>query len=255
MSYFIFDNKRVYYNVKGNGSPLLFLHGNTMSSRMFATVINKYNKSFKTIRIDFPGHGKSAQLKQFETDFWYYNSKICYALLKHLEIEKAAVVGTSGGALVGINLCLEHPEVTHCLIADSFEGELPLKSYIESIEEDRRKDKKKIIAQLIWLYMHGFSWRQIVDADTKVNADFYNSGKSFFHKSIAELNVPTLLTGSMQDEYCDHLDDIYAQLKLKNEHLKIHLFESGRHPAMISNGKEFFQVVNEFIKTNNHENQ
>ena len=32
MSYFDFDNKRIYYTIEGSGKPLLLLHGNTASS-------------------------------------------------------------------------------------------------------------------------------------------------------------------------------------------------------------------------------
>lgn len=231
----------------GKGKPLLLLHGNTVSSKMFAQIKNQYAKEYKVILIDFPGHGKSEKLEQFETDFWFFNSQVCYALIKELKLEKVNVVGTSGGALVAINLALEHPELINYLVADSFEGEYPLKSYIDSIVQDRERDKKKLLAKLIWFYCHGFRWKKIVDADTKVNIEFAKSDASFFHKPIEELKVPTLLTGSMKDEYCNHLDKIYGNLKAKNNKLEIHLFEKGNHPAILSNKKHFFELIKEKI--------
>lgn len=247
MAYFEFENRKVYYKIQGKGEPLLLLHGNTVSSRMFKPITKKYSKEFKVITIDFPGHGKSERLEKFENDFWFYNSKATIALIHELQLDKVSVVGTSGGALVAINLALEYPEKIKYLIADSFEGEYPLPSYIESIESDRERDKKKILAKLIWWYCHGSDWKNIVDLDTKVNIEFSKSGKSFFHKSISELNVPTILMGSKKDEYCDHLDKIYGELKEKNESLEIHLFEEGNHPAIISNKKEFLEIIKEKI--------
>ena len=247
MAYFEFDNKKVYYNIMGKGEPLLLLHGNTVSSRMFGTLINKYAKDFQVITIDFPGHGKSDRLEKFDTDFWFYNSNVTYALIEELQLDKVSVVGTSGGALVAINLSLEHPEKVKYPIADSFEGEYPLPSYIESLESDRERDKRKLLAKLIWWYCHGLDWKTIVDLDTIVNVEFSETEKSFFHKSISELKVPTLLTGSLKDEYCDHFDKIYADLKKKNDSLEIHLFEKGNHPAMISNKCEFFKIIKQRI--------
>ena len=243
MAYFIYNSKKVFYKINGEGAPLMLLHGNTASSKMFNFILKKYSKHFKVILIDFPGHGKSERLDEFETDFWYENSRVCYALIQELRLEKVSVVGTSGGALVGINLALEHPESINYLIADSFEGEYPLSSYINSIESDREKDKKKIFAKLFWFYCHGWSWKKVVDSDTKVNIEFAKTGKSFFHKSISDLNVPTLLTGSKKDEYCDDLDKIYYKLKEKNPSLEIHMFENGNHPAMLSNENEFLDLV------------
>lgn len=248
MAIFSFENKKVYYKITGHGAPLILLHGNTVSSKMFKGIIKMYAKDFQVIVIDFPGHGKSERLKKFETDFWYYNSKVTFALIQKLKLSKISVIGTSGGALVAINLALEHPERINFLIADSFEGEYPLASFVNSIESDRNKDKKKFPAKLYWLYSHGPDWKKIVDLDTEVNLEFAKTGKSFFHKPISHLSVPTLLTGSMQDEYCDHLDNIYAELKKKNDLLKIHLFEKGFHPAMLSNKNEFFFMIKEIIK-------
>lgn len=247
MAYFRFENRKVFYKKKGQGEPLLLLHGNTMSSKMFVTVIKKFAKNFMVILVDFPGHGKSDRVEKFETDFWYYNSEVAYALLQELQLKQVSVIGTSGGALVALNLGLEHPECIKFLIADSFEGEYPLESYVTSITQDREKDKKKLLAKLIWWYCHGFDWKKVVDFDTKVNIEFYKAGKSFFHKPVSALKVPALLTGSRKDEYCDHLDKIYGELQKKNETLAIHLFEEGGHPAMISNKNEFFNIIKQFV--------
>ncbi len=252
MAYFEFENKKVFYKIKGQGEPVLLLHGNTVSSKMFSTVIKKYAKAFQVITLDFPGHGKSDRLEKFETDFWFYNAEVTYALIKELNLNKVSVVGTSGGALVAINLGLEHPEKIKYLIADSFEGEYPLQSYIDSIQADRERDKKKLLAKLIWWYCHGSDWKKIVDLDTEVNIEFSKTGKSFFHKSVSDLEVPTLITGSLKDEYCDHLDKIYGDLKKKNNKLEIHLFEKGNHPAMISNKKEFLEIIK--LKINDKDN-
>ncbi len=226
----------------------MLLHGNSVSSKMFAFLLSKYSKEFQTITIDFPGHGKSDRLEKFPTDFWFYNSQVCYALIEHLNLNNVNVIDSSGGALVAINLGLEHPDKIKNIIADSFEGEFPLASYIKSIRADRQQDKKKFLAKLFWWFCHGKDWRKIVDLDTEVNVEFFETKKSFFHKSISELKPNTLLTGSMKDEYCNHLDIIFGKLKAKNTKLDIHLFERGNHPAMLSNKKEFFDLVKERLK-------
>jgi len=238
MAFFTFEDKKVYYKEIGTGEPVLLLAGNTASSKMFKSIIGKYSKDFKVILIDFPGHGKSDRIEKFEIDFWYYNSRVCYQFIDFLKLDKVSVIGTSGGALVAINLGLEHPERINYLVADSFEGEYPLNSYIDSLESDREKEKKNIFAKLFWFINHGFDWEKIVDMDTEMLINFSKLGKSFFHKSISELIVPTLLTGSKQDEYCDSLDKIYEALKMKNNKLEIHMFKIGKHPAMLTNKNE-----------------
>lgn len=248
MPYFKFKGTDVFYKIRGQGEPVILLHGNSVSSRMFSTLLKLYSKHFQVIVLDFPGHGRSDRLENFEVDFWNYNSKVVYALINELKLQYASIIGTSGGALVAINLALNHPDKIKYLFADSFEGSYPLASYVESIEADREKGKKKFLAKLIWFYCHGRDWRKIIDLDTKVNIEFARTGRSFFNKSISELKVPALLTGSKEDEYCDHLEKIYLDLQAKNSGLQIHLFEKGKHPAMLSNKKEFFSIVKNTIK-------
>jgi len=243
MAYFTFKNQRIFYNIKGNGQPILLIHGNSVSSRMFDSILKLYSQNHQVITFDFPGHGKSDGINKFETDFWFYNALVANALLEELSLGKVAVIGTSGGALVGINLALEYPEKVKYLVADSFEGEYPLKSYISSLKDEREQGKKDSDTQAFWQYCHGDDWEKVVDLDTEMLLCFSKLNHSFFHQSIANLKVPTLLTGSKKDEFCDYLEDIYLKMKEKNNMLEIHLFEEGFHPAMLSNAEKFFELV------------
>lgn len=65
MAYFRFENKNIYFEESGNGSPLLILHGNTASSKMYADVAARYASEYKVILIDFLGHGKSDRLEAY----------------------------------------------------------------------------------------------------------------------------------------------------------------------------------------------
>ena len=44
MSYFYYQSKRIYYTESGNGAPVLFLHGNTASSKMFELLLPLYEE-------------------------------------------------------------------------------------------------------------------------------------------------------------------------------------------------------------------
>lgn len=248
MAYFKFNDKAVFYEEIGSGEPLLLLHGNTASSKMFSSIVEMYSSVFKIILIDFPGHGKSERVTKFASDFWYYNSKVCYALLEHLKIDKLSIIGTSGGALVGINLALEHPEKINYLIADSFMGEFPQSINSSAFDEERQKSKKNRFAKEFWAFNHGDDWGNVIDLDTEMFINFSQTGNSFFHQSISELSVPTTLTGSKQDEFCNNLDKIYNVLKMKNNRLEVHMFETGNHPSMFSNRDEFYSLVKKKLK-------
>ena len=68
MSYFNYQSKKIYYKETGSGKPIVFLHGNTASSRMFELILPLYEDKFHVILIDFLGHGKSDRLEEFPAD-------------------------------------------------------------------------------------------------------------------------------------------------------------------------------------------
>lgn len=59
MSYFDFDNKRIYYTIEGSGKPLLLLHGNTASSKMFDSIVPLFSGKNTVMRMDFLGCGRN----------------------------------------------------------------------------------------------------------------------------------------------------------------------------------------------------
>lgn len=250
MSYFIYHNKKCWYEEAGSGQPLLFLHGNTASSRMFAETEKLYRGKFKTILIDFLGHGRSDRLDTFQTDLWFDEAQQVIAFLDQTGYKNVNLIGSSGGAQVAINVALERPDLVNKVIADSFEGEVPLKAFVENVIEDREASKQDEGTKSFYIFNHGEGWEQVVDNDTKAIHDHYIGIGKFFHKSLSELQAEILLTGSREDEFASpqFYEEVYQGLVKKIGHGKIKLFEKGGHPALLSNGQEFYETACSFLE-------
>lgn len=121
MSFFSFEGKKIFYETVGEGRPLVFLHGNTSSSKLFKPLLPLY-KNFQVILIDFLGYGRSDRLNKFPVELWKYEARQTIALLEHLNISDANLVGTSGGAWAAINAAFLRPELIATVTADSFHG-------------------------------------------------------------------------------------------------------------------------------------
>lgn len=50
MSYFTYENKRIFYRITGSGKPLAPLHGNAASSKMFEMPLPLYTTRFRQKR-------------------------------------------------------------------------------------------------------------------------------------------------------------------------------------------------------------
>lgn len=253
MSYFTFCGKQIYYTEFGTGSPLLFLHGNTASSNMFTAITDKYAENFIVILIDFLGHGKSDRLQKFPADLWFYEAEQVIAFLHEKQYSSVNIIGSSGGALVAINVALEAPDLVSKVIADSFEGERPLKSFTENIANDRELSKHDENARKFYAYMHGSDWEQVVDNDTDAIMRHSKEIKTFFHQCLQSLKPSILLTGSKKDEFIssvspNYFENVYGNLIEKIGHGEIYLFNEGGHPAMLSNPEEFFKLSMKFFQ-------
>lgn len=249
MSYFNYNNKQCFYQEIGNGTPLLFLHGNTASSKMFASVISFYKQKHKVVLIDFLGHGQSDMLDEFPIDLWFDEALQVIQFLDYKKYKKVNLIGSSGGAQVALNVALERPDLVNKVIADSFEGETPYENFVQNVKLDRQASKLDEGTKEFYIYNHGENWEQVVDNDTNAIYEHYKKIGKFFHKPLETLETDTLLTGSKQDEFVtgDFYEETYSSIKNRIKNGKIHLFDKGGHPAILSNSDEFAHIANEFL--------
>lgn len=254
MPYFIYNKKSCYYKEQGEGAPLLFLHGNTASSNMFDDVIRLFCNEYNAITIDFLGHGKSDRVKKFSTDLWHDEALQVIAFLEQSQYKKVNLIGSSGGALVAINVALERPDLVDKVIADSFEGEFPLKEFTQNVVEEREASKNDEVTKAFYYAMHGDDWESVVDNDTDAIYEHAKTIGFFFYKPLNMLNSKVMFTGSKEDEFISFIDSnyfysVYSSMIEKIGHGEIFIFDKGGHPALLSNSSEFFMVAKKFLNS------
>ncbi len=91
---------RLAYDDQGSGLPLVFLHAFPLNRSMWVPQVAILSRQFRTITIDLRGHGESdAPLWAFSLD--HYADDVC-ALLDHLAVPQAVLVGLSMGGYVSL---------------------------------------------------------------------------------------------------------------------------------------------------------
>ncbi len=252
MPYFKYSGKNVFYKEIGEGKPIVFLHGNTASSKMFDEIIGLFSDDFKVILLDFLGHGKSDRVGAFAVDLWFDEALQVIAFLEQMSYSKVNLIGSSGGALVAINVALERPDLVDKVIADSFEGEKPLVEFVQNIKEEREISKQDEATKSFYSQMHGEDWESVVDNDTNAMYEHLHTIGKFYHKSLSELQSKILLTGSKEDEFVQLINPNFYEQTFSDfldniGHGKMHIFEKGGHPAILSNPIEFSHIAREFF--------
>ena len=93
---------------KSGGDPVLLIHGGLGTADDWGNQISALAKTHKVIVADSRGHGRSTRSAQ---PLGYALMADDYlALLRHLKVDKVAVVGQSDGAIIGLELAMRHPE-------------------------------------------------------------------------------------------------------------------------------------------------
>lgn len=146
------NNVKLYYEIYGEGEPLLMLHGNGQSISAFINQVDFFSEKYKVILVDCRGRGNST---------FDYNTELTYTLeandinlfLDKIGIEKAHIIGWSDGGIIGLLMALNFPSRVDKLVAMGAninpDGLIDLEGMfktIESLEKDNDGKNNLFIA-------------------------------------------------------------------------------------------------------------
>jgi pimeloyl-ACP methyl ester carboxylesterase len=109
---------KMYYEVHGSGEPVVLLHGAYMTiPGNWTGWIGELSKTRKVIAVELQGHGRTADIKR---DLTFENlSDDVAALLDHLKIPSADLIGFSMGGGVAMECAIRHPEKVRKVVSIS----------------------------------------------------------------------------------------------------------------------------------------
>ena len=109
MAYADVNGLHLYYDEHGEGFPLVLLHGGLMTIELnFAVALPALAQRHRVIAVELQGHGRTADIDRSPT-FAHFAADVV-ALLDHLRIERADVLGFSLGGLTGYELVISYPD-------------------------------------------------------------------------------------------------------------------------------------------------
>lgn len=149
---------RLYYEVYGEGQPLIVLHGNGGSIGDATPHYSHFiEANYKVIAVDSRAQGSSGDS---ETELTYdLLASDINELLNELNLDSVFVWGHSDGAIIGIVMALNYPEKIKKLIAfapnlkaDSLAIEPPIYRWIETTAMTSTNQKERKLANMMWKY-------------------------------------------------------------------------------------------------------
>jgi pimeloyl-ACP methyl ester carboxylesterase len=104
-----------YYEIHGEGNPLIFIHGGLVTSTMWQPQVDYFSRNFKVITYDVRGHGKTgvSPLRKYSVELFADDLE---KLLEKLKIEKPIICGLSLGGMIAQAYATKYPQDLRALI-------------------------------------------------------------------------------------------------------------------------------------------
>ena len=257
------NGARIHYERSGSGFPVILLHAGVADSRMWGRQVDAFARHFEVITADERGYGDS----DLPPEPWS-PVKDLLALMDHLDLKPAHLVGCSMGGALAIDFALDHPgRMSKLVLVGAGLGGYPHREedrhlYAAVVEADAKNDLvalNEAEAQL-WLdgptRPRGYIKQSLRDLFLDMNgrslkSDFDSAPREELLPPAAErlneISAPTLVVVGDKDlppilEIADVLRDSIAGAR------KVVINDAAHLPSL-EHPDEFNRLVLDFLKS------
>lgn len=242
----------IYYEVAGNGLPIVFLHDGILHSPSFDAQFEAFSKDYTVIRYDRPGYGNSKT-----PEIPYSNVAILKGLFDFLGLETVILIGGSAGGILAIDFAIAYPDHVGALVlvgaearGVKFDGlteyrygrnqwEETIEGFIEFFANDPwfiAEENQSARARL----------RQILAASPQNLTNFVEKLDNIDAlPHLSEIQVPTLVLVGEFDIADNHAHSGVIQINIKDSEWQV-VTHSG-HLVYLEQPEKFNQLVIEFL--------
>ena len=231
----------IYYATYGQGDPVILLHGGLGNSDHWSNQVPELAKSFQVIAIDSRGQGRSTRT----------HAKVSYdimagdviAVMDHLKLERASLVGWSDGGEIALKLAINHPErVTKLFVFGA--------NYDANGSKPRSVQPATFIAyaqkcraDYIRMSKTPRGWDDLIDWLLPI----WQNPMGFTKDQLKAIKAPTLVADGDHDEVIV-LDQIVEMSKLI-PNAKLQVFADTSHFALWQDPEDFNKALLDFLSS------
>lgn len=222
---------RLNYIEKGEGFPLILLHGNGENCEYFCRQIEYFSRDFRVIAVDTRGHGKSPRgggeftLSRFADDL--------YDFMKEHGIEKADILGFSDGANIAMYFAMRYPYSVRRLVLNG-----------GNISPSGVKGYFQIFVELWYKIASHFAKGSEKAARNAEMLGLMVNGPHISPSELGEISAPTLVIAGTHDLIKQKHTELIAA-SIPNAALK---FIKGGHSIAAQKYKQYNKAVGKFLK-------
>ncbi|PTJ57229.1 alpha/beta hydrolase [Mammaliicoccus sciuri] len=250
------ENVAIHYNTKGNGYPIILLHGVFQDMDVFEPLIKKLSKNYQVISIDLRGHGLSDTPHDSRVDDYISDIQ---QLLNALFINSAYVIGLELGATIATGLTYKSPDLINGMMLinptddhSTFPDNRIYDRHADEIRTMSDEDKEK--------YLLRFRYKNIKQAKKFVKSHIPSNDLQTMEEEIAvkrsfkdfdiisllpDIETRTLVISGQYDGKILYSEGKRISELLPNAEFK--LFEGSGELPFIEEKEKFIKVLEEFL--------
>ena len=252
------NNIEMYYEISGQGEPLLLIHGLGSSTRDWEDMI-PFLPDFKIITLDLRGHGQTTKPKGPYSIKMFANDIV--TLLKTLDISSAHVLGISLGGGIALQIAVDYPEFVKSMIVINSTAEIRVDLFKMKMEAFKRK----LIVKLVGMKKMGevLAPRLFIKPEQEeqrkklIKRWAENDKKAYLSamgaimgwsvmKQLPDIKCPSLIIGSDED-YSP--SSVKREFTAKIPNAKFVEIEDARHAVTAEKPEELSKTVKDFLST------
>jgi 3-oxoadipate enol-lactonase len=252
------DGSKIYYEECGTGAEaVVLIHDGIADSLVWDGVWPAFCRQFHAVRYDRRGYGRSPA-----TTVIYTETDDLIALLRHLQIKRATLVGSSHGGALAINFTLDHPNLVEELVlvgavvdGYGYSDQFLLRGLKNN--EPGEKDVARLIAN--WANDKYLLAADHPEAKKKLQAILTANPQDLTHDDLprptrpavarlSEIRVPTLILVGDQD-----IPDVHAHAGVIENGIpnsRRVVVEDTGHLMYLEKPEEFSHIVLTFLQAN-----
>ncbi|OUM56671.1 hypothetical protein PIROE2DRAFT_18609 [Piromyces sp. E2] len=222
------------YIEKGQGEPIILIHGNSSNCEYFVNQIEEFSKEYHVYALDTRGHGKTPRgtkpltINQFAIDL--------LGFMDEKNIDKAHILGFSDGANTAMVFAMKYPERVNRLILNA--GNL----YFDGISKR---------AQLFVKSLYAIS-KIILPSQSEI-IELMITEPNLKPEDLSKIQAKTLVIVGSKDEIKKEHSELIAKSISNSKLVFIHgsnmnPLHNGTHFIACQNPKEYNKEVLTFLK-------
>ena len=225
---------KLYYEIYGNGEPLLLLNGNNSTMARFNNQYQYFKDKYKVIGLDSRGQGKSTGDSTKLT--YELLAEDVNAFLDKLHLKKVNIIGWSDGGNIALILAMNHPDKVNKMAIMGTVLYNNNESVTPETNQLLHKQIKAMEAKGVPKSDMDYRLKILLLTEPHINPD-----------SLQKIQAPTLVMAGQYDIVKEKHTKLIAQ-KIQNS--KLYIFKGAGHEAPQQIPQQFNKEVADFLENN-----